>query len=102
MVEINGSVLDSGNITKEEFGKPVPRMRTMQECVDYFKSKDPESKIKYCTLRRWVLEGKVPFAQIGNRKLINLDILIEMVEGTRAWPDQKNKITVITNRRKIV
>ncbi len=36
----------------------VPRMRTIKECADYFKQEDPETKLTYCTLRTWVLEGK--------------------------------------------
>lgn len=85
------------SIIQEEDQKEehVPRMRTMQECVDYFASKDPESCIKYCTLRRWVFEGRVPFIQIGRTKLINLDLLMEIVSGRQTWAEPKRNLKIL-------
>lgn len=89
-----------GGWDMEQPDASVPRMRTMQECVDYFALKDPETSIKYCTLRRWVLEGRVPFLQIGRMKLINLDLLIEIVSGRQAWLEPKKNLKILPEGRR--
>lgn len=93
---------NESNIIQEEDEREthVPRMRTIQECVDYFASKDPETSIKYCTLRRWVLEGKVPSLQIGKMKLINLDLLIAIVSGRQTWPEPKKNLKILPKERR--
>lgn len=99
MIETNESVCKNCNIAElEDEGKSVPRMRTIQECADYLHSQDPETRIKYYTLRRWVLEGKIPCVPIGNRKFINLDLLLDIVGGKTPWPEQKKGLKILPSR----
>ena len=101
MSEYNESTARILNVRElEEKETPVPRMRSMQECADYFATRDPETKIKYCTLRKWALEGKIQFVQIGNRKLINLDLLLDIASGKAPWPEQKNTLMLLPPRGK--
>lgn len=59
----------------------VPRMRTVQQCVSYFKEQDPECCIGEWCVRKLVNEGKIPVRHSGRRILINLDTLIEYLSG---------------------
>ena len=50
----------------------LPRMRTIKQIAR-------EGIISEWTLRRWVSEHRIPFIKSGNRVLINLDLLIEVL-----------------------
>lgn len=81
----------------------VPRMRTLQECADYFKQEDPETKLTYWVLRTLVLEGKIPHiktGKTGKTRLVNLDLLIEMFNSEAC--EMPAKKPVIISKRKIV
>lgn len=58
-------------------GENIPRMRTAQQCVDYFKQNDPESSISYCRIIGMAKRGEIPSFKNGRATLINLDKLIE-------------------------
>ena len=83
----------------------VPRMRTIKECADYLKQEDPETKLTYCTLRTWVLEGKIPHikaGKTGKTRLVNLDLLIEMVNGKESAEHHVKQPVNLIPKRKIV
>lgn len=51
------------------------RMRTLAETMTYIKSQDPQTALTPCALRSMVLSGKIPFVQVGRKRLIDLDTL---------------------------
>ena len=53
---------------------PLPRMRTISEA-------SREIGIPQHTLRRWVKTGQIPAVYSGNRALLNLDRLIDYLQG---------------------
>lgn len=59
----------------------MARMRTVKQCVDYFTSKDPETCIGDYYLRCLVKQNKIPVFHTGRKQLINLDKLIEYLNG---------------------
>ena len=71
----------------------LPRMRTLKECEQYFKERDPQTKVTYSRLRRWVLSGKIPCQYSGTTKLINLDVLINILNDPT--PDKKAEVTIM-------
>lgn len=54
----------------------IARMRTIRQCFEYFKAKDPESCISEYYLRGLVKQNKVPVFLAGRKQLVNLDKLI--------------------------
>ena len=54
--------------------RPLPRMRTIKECA-------AELNIPVYALRRWVKSGEVPALYCGKKALINLDKLIDYLNG---------------------
>lgn len=55
----------------------IARMRTVTQCLDYFRKEDPETSISEYYLRMLIKQKKIPVFMAGVKQLINLDILIE-------------------------
>lgn len=55
----------------------VPRMRTVTNAVAEIKKIDPNTDFTERALRRMIAKEEIPVVSIGNKKLINLDLLIE-------------------------
>lgn len=75
---MNG-IAEINNITFSQDIK-LPRMVSLNEAGD-------QTGLPYCCLRRWCLEGKIPFIRVGGSRgkiLINADRLIEFLSGEGA------------------
>lgn len=68
-----------------------PRMRTVKQCIEYFKEQDPETSIGEYYLRGLIKQGKIPVFYAGRKQLINLDVLIEYFYGSEQ-PKEENKL----------
>lgn len=55
----------------------IPKMRTIKETSN-------ETNIPYHTIRKWCLEGKITYIKAGTKYLVNLDKLIEFLNGINA------------------
>lgn len=55
----------------------LPRMRTVQQTVVYFKEQDPETVINEYFLRTMIRTGRLSVIKAGTKSLINLDKLVE-------------------------
>ncbi|MBS6954896.1 MAG: hypothetical protein KH230_16895 [Enterocloster asparagiformis] len=80
----------------EEQLPQVPRMRTIRECVEYFKTYDSESKVTRWRIESWISDGILPYmrsGKSGNTKLINLDLLIRIVNNPEASNSDGRKET---------
>lgn len=62
----------------------IPRMRTLPEAYDELKRLDPNTAYTLRALRRAVNEGKIPVIRVGNKRLINLDNLFNMLSNADA------------------
>lgn len=70
----------------------VPRMRTIMQCVQYFKENDKDSQINYYRIRQMALKGEIPAirsGQQGKTILINLDALIQVMGEKCLEPDRR-------------
>lgn len=66
----------------------TPRMRTIQEAAAELKRIDPDTAITPYFIRTMVLDGTIPHVRAGNKRLINLDTLLEyLVEAPAPQPD---------------
>jgi len=52
-------------------------MRTIKEAAD-------ATGLSYYCVRRWLKEGVIPSRQSGNRYLVNLDLLVDYLNGNLA------------------
>lgn len=61
----------------------MARMRSLPKAAEELRANDPETKITYWILRRWVKENKIPSLRSGKCYLINMDALEDYIEGRR-------------------
>lgn len=61
----------------------LPRVRTIGEIAKLIKEQDPDTAITENCLRNWCIDGTIPYAKAGNKYLINLDVVIELVNGLK-------------------
>ena len=59
--------------------KYIPRMRTIDNAYAEIKALDPSTDFTKRALRRMVATKEIPTTKIGNKNLINLDRLLEIL-----------------------
>lgn len=60
----------------------VPRMRTIDNAYAEIKALDPQTDFTKRALRRMIANDEIPTTRIGNKNLINFDLLIAKLSGT--------------------
>lgn len=55
----------------------IPRMRTIAKAFEEVKTIDPDTSLTMRALRRLINSGNIPSVQVGNKFLINLDLLFQ-------------------------
>lgn len=61
--------------------RTAPRMRTVRQVMQELKSLDSGTALTEHALRRMVANNDIPCVLVGNKKLINLDLLLEKLAG---------------------
>lgn len=69
----------------------VPRMRTIPEAFNELKKADPETAYTLRALRAAVNRGELPVVRVGNKRLVNLDKLFEMLNTPSSEPKSTNE-----------
>ena len=59
--------------------KTIPRMRTVPKAYEELKQLDPNTCFTLRALRRMVKNNEIPTVSVANKKLINFDLLLEML-----------------------
>lgn len=80
----------------------VPRMRTIDQCVAYFKEQDPETIMTRYRIRTLIKEGTIPHVMCGQKYVVNLDKLIEYLSGPASEPEKKPEPKRVKIRRLVV
>lgn len=61
-----------------------PRMRTIQEAAAELRRIDPGTAVTPYRIRQLVLDGTIPHVKAGNKRLVNLDTLLNYLETAPA------------------
>lgn len=69
----------------------VPRMRTLPEAIRELKKADPETAYTLRALRAAVNRGDVPVVMVGNKRLVNLDRLFEVLNMPSSEPKERHE-----------
>lgn len=62
----------------------TPRMRTLQEAAAELKKIDPDTAVTPYRIRKLVLDGTIPHVRAGNKRLLNLDTLLDYLTAAPA------------------
>lgn len=65
----------------------LPRMRTLSEAAAWLRQQDPGTALTPTALRRLVVTGQVPSVRVGQKYLINLDVLEGFLGGRTRWEE---------------
>lgn len=57
----------------------MTRMRTIPKAYEEIKALDPNTDFTLRALRRMVQSGEIPSVQVASKKLVNLDLLLEVL-----------------------
>lgn len=68
----------------------TPRMRTIPEAAAELKRMDKNTAITLCALRRMVKTGELPSVAIASKRLVNMNQLLEMLDGQAASRDEQD------------
>lgn len=72
----------------ENTEKRIPRMRTAANVVAEIKALDPKSNVSEYCVRQLIKQGALPVVWAGNKALINLDDVFELLRiGTKQVPE---------------
>lgn len=55
----------------------IPRMRTISQAYREIIQQDPNTNFTLRALRRMVKNGEIPTVSVGNKKLLNLNLLLD-------------------------
>lgn len=58
----------------------ILKMRTINEAYNWLKKQDPETCLTQNAFRKLVVQGKIPSLHVGNRRLLNVDLIIPILE----------------------
>ena len=61
--------------------RPMRRMRTACQLHKELLKLDPETSVSLSYVRRMVARGILPYHQVGNRRLVDLDLFLAYVDG---------------------
>ncbi len=59
----------------------MPRMRTIEQAAARLAGIDPETAFTKTALRRLVVTGQLPSVRVGQKYLVNLDVLESFLTG---------------------
>ena len=59
-----------------------PRMRTAPESLAEIKRNDPDTALTLTAIRRMMNNGTLPYITVNSKRLINLDTLYGILNGT--------------------
>ncbi len=71
------------------------RFRYCRDVVAEVRRIDPDSKLTERALREWIANGILPALGIGNRKLIDLDVVLEILKEPHIIPQEKDQFPKI-------
>ena len=81
--------------------KPIPRMRTIAEAARELKELDEHTAMTPYHIRRLCLEGILPTVNAGNKRLLDLNILLDYMSNPTAEKYQPRPAETFHGIRKI-
>lgn len=69
---------------EKEQAPRLPRMRVLAQAIKLVQELDPQTAVSANYVRKLALSGEIPTVQVGNRRLINVDALLEYLTKPKA------------------
>lgn len=69
----------------------MAKMRIIKDVFDEIKKNDPDTAITMCGLRRMVQTGVIPSVQVGRKRLINADTVMDYLNSNTITSESKQE-----------
>ena len=69
----------------------MPKIRTLSSAINELKNIDPNCSLTLTALRRKIRNNELPYAKIGNKYLVDLDIIVKILFNDNIELEQKNE-----------
>lgn len=69
----------------------MAKMRIIKDIYEDIKRNDPETAITMCGLRRMVQTGVIPSVQVGRKRLINADTVMDYLNNNTITSKSKQE-----------
>lgn len=69
----------------------MPKIRTLSSAINELKNIDPNCSLTLTALRRKIRNNELPYAKIGNKYLVDLDIIVKILFNDNKELEQKNE-----------
>ncbi len=70
----------------------LPRMRTIEQAAAWLQENDPRTAFTRTALRRLVTTGQLPSVRVGQKYLVNLDVLEGYLQGDPSASAEKPRV----------
>ncbi len=57
----------------------MPKIRTLSSAIKELKEIDPNCSLTLTALRRKIRNNELPYAKVGNKYLVDLDIIVKIL-----------------------
>ena len=74
----------------------LPRMRTIDQAAAWLQENDPDTAFTKTALRRRVVTGQLKATRVGQKYLVNLDVLESFLMGSEAEEASEDAVRRIT------
>jgi len=64
----------------------IPTIRTISKCAEWLKENDADTSLTTCAIRRLVTSGTISSVRVGNRYLVNIEVLEEYLRAGTPCP----------------
>lgn len=69
----------------------MPKIRTLSSAINELKKIDPNCSLTLTALRRKIRNNELPYAKVGNKYLVDLDIIVKILFNDNKELEQKNE-----------
>ncbi|MBE6154580.1 MAG: hypothetical protein E7163_03310 [Firmicutes bacterium] len=69
----------------------MPKIRTLSSAINELKNIDPNCSLTLTALRRKIRNNELPYAKVGNKYLVDLDIIVKILFNDNKELEQKNE-----------
>lgn len=69
----------------------MPRIRTLSSAINELKNIDPNCSLTLTALRRKIRNNELPYAKVGNKYLVDLDIIVKILFNDNKELEQRNE-----------
>lgn len=69
----------------------MAKMRIIKDIYEDIKRNDPDTAITMCGLRRMVQTGVIPSVQVGRKRLINADTVMDYLNNNTITSESKQE-----------